>query len=349
MNEDRSLEMDAATAHLDRGWDLLHRGDLAAARLSAHQLLQLDAESAEGHTLLGAIAAAEGEAEEAVELLRQAMDLDPENLEAILHAAELAVHPLGDTALALQLCDQAEELTADAEEELDVALLRTEALLAAGRLEEARSAAGRLPPPPYPAPAYYLRAGRVQLDLVEVKAAAALLAQALEHPDTRADAHYFLAVAEEMLGRGGEALEHFLAVRELDRAAPEPAWGLSAEDFAAVAHEAVSKLPPELARVLAGVPLRVLDHPAAELVAEGFDPRATVYLSTRPLAQELQPRKKRRRGAPERQPGCVFIYKRTVERFARSSDGVAEELQAALEGEVASFVGDADTRPAGGA
>jgi predicted RND superfamily exporter protein len=62
-----SLEMDAITAHLDRGWDLLQRGDLVAARVSAHQILQLEAESAPAHTLLGAVAAAEGDLDEASE------------------------------------------------------------------------------------------------------------------------------------------------------------------------------------------------------------------------------------------------------------------------------------------
>lgn len=50
--EDRSLDMDAITAHLDRGWDLLRRGDTMGSRLSAQHILELDEDSPEGHTLL---------------------------------------------------------------------------------------------------------------------------------------------------------------------------------------------------------------------------------------------------------------------------------------------------------
>ncbi len=59
--EKDKLDLDAITAHLDRGWDLVQKGDLARADLSARRVLELDGDSPEAHTLLGAIAAARGE------------------------------------------------------------------------------------------------------------------------------------------------------------------------------------------------------------------------------------------------------------------------------------------------
>ena len=45
--------MDQFAAHLDRGWDLVSRGDLAGALVSAEKSLELDAASPEAHNLLG--------------------------------------------------------------------------------------------------------------------------------------------------------------------------------------------------------------------------------------------------------------------------------------------------------
>jgi Tfp pilus assembly protein PilF len=92
---EQSMDMDAITAHLDRGWDLLGRNDYAGARLSASRIVELEPERPEGYTLLGAITAAEGDPEGAMDLFRRALDSDPDYLDAIFYAAELAIHPMG--------------------------------------------------------------------------------------------------------------------------------------------------------------------------------------------------------------------------------------------------------------
>lgn len=340
MSDERSLEMDALTAHLDRGWDLLQRGDLVAARVSAHHILKISADSPEGHTLLGAIAAAEGDPDEAMDLFRQAMDLDPEYLDAVLYAAELAIHPLGDWEQALELCEEAEQLAADPEEELDVVLLRAEALLSAGREVDAAKAARQIPPRPFPAPAYYLRAGRVMLETGDTQQAIELLRQALGHPDSLADAHYYLGLAQESLGESDEALEHFFQVAALDRMQPDPAWAFSKDDFEQVVRESLQQLSRQLVGQLDGVPLRVLDHPGLELIAEGFDPRGTVFLAgaAGPEDEEADgPGETERAG--QARPSCIFVYKRPLERLARSSSEIPREVLAALEHEALLFLG----------
>ena len=88
--------MDQFTAHLDRGWDLVARGDYAGALLSAQKGMELDGESPEVHNLMGFIQAAEGNAEDALEHYRQAVELDDTFVEAMLNAAEVLIHPLAD-------------------------------------------------------------------------------------------------------------------------------------------------------------------------------------------------------------------------------------------------------------
>ena len=68
--------MDQFSAHLDRGWDLVQRGDPRGAELSARRALEIDAQSPEAYNLLGYVAALKGEFEEAVEHYRQAIALD---------------------------------------------------------------------------------------------------------------------------------------------------------------------------------------------------------------------------------------------------------------------------------
>src|SRR5262249_29557060 len=67
--------MHAISAHLDRGWDHLQKSDFRRAIVSAEEVLKLDERSPEAYTLLGAIAAAQGHAEEALEHYGRAMEL----------------------------------------------------------------------------------------------------------------------------------------------------------------------------------------------------------------------------------------------------------------------------------
>ena len=54
--------MDQFSAHLDRGWDLVQKGDTRGAEASARRALELDPNSPEAHNLLGFVAATFGAA-----------------------------------------------------------------------------------------------------------------------------------------------------------------------------------------------------------------------------------------------------------------------------------------------
>ena len=99
--------MDQFTAHLDRGWDLVSRGDYAGALLSAQKSLELDAESPEAHNLVGYIHQIEGRAEDALDHYRQAIAIDETYVEAMLNAAEVMIHGLKDLDGGLSMLDEA--------------------------------------------------------------------------------------------------------------------------------------------------------------------------------------------------------------------------------------------------
>ena len=99
--------MDQFTAHLDRGWDLVNRGDLAGALISAQKSLEINAESPEAHNLIGYIHQAEGRSDDALDHYKQAIAIDDTYVEAMLNAAEVLIHGLQDVDGGLAMLDEA--------------------------------------------------------------------------------------------------------------------------------------------------------------------------------------------------------------------------------------------------
>src|SRR5690606_35546039 len=121
--------MDQFTAHLDRGWDLVNRGDFAGALLSAQKSLELDAESPEAHNLIGYVHQAEGRADDALDHYKQAIAIDDMYVEAMLNAAEVMIHSLLDVDSGLAMIDESLDLAEGDDELADALLLKFEALI----------------------------------------------------------------------------------------------------------------------------------------------------------------------------------------------------------------------------
>src|SRR4051812_19224764 len=168
-------DMDQFSAHLDRGWDLVQRGDARGAEASARRALELDPNSPEAHNLLGFVAAMEGDGEEAIEAYRQAIALDDTYLEAMLNAAEVYIHPLGDFDQAIDMCDQALDLAEVDEEIIDALLLKFDALLGKGDTEEATRLVARIPDGPYDNPNHAFLVGRAHYEMGHFEEAATLI------------------------------------------------------------------------------------------------------------------------------------------------------------------------------
>lgn len=119
------------TAHLDRGWSLLDRGDLQQARTSGHQARQLRPEVPDAAMLMAAISLAESDPESSLEWYERAIEADAEYVDAQLAAAQLLLYDLDDPQRALARAEQARELDeATIADRLDLGLLEIEALLA---------------------------------------------------------------------------------------------------------------------------------------------------------------------------------------------------------------------------
>ncbi|MFO0635818.1 MAG: tetratricopeptide repeat protein [Nannocystaceae bacterium] len=118
-------------AHIDRGWALLDKGELSAARTSVAHAQDVRPDEPDASLLLGAIALGEGNAAEALRCYDRAIELDPEYLEPYAAAAAVCLYDLDDPARALRYIGDALELEGLAPlEALDLQLLAAECELA---------------------------------------------------------------------------------------------------------------------------------------------------------------------------------------------------------------------------
>lgn len=315
--------MDQFTAHLDRGWDLVSRGDLAGAMVSAQKSLEIDGQSPEAHNLVGYIFAAEGHADEALEHYKQAIELDEGFVEAMLNAAEVLVHPMGDTDGALEMIEDALYFAEGDDEVADAMLLKFDALMHANDREAAARVVAALPDGPFESPHLDFLVGRARFDVGDLSGAEQRIRAALDREPDNAEAHYYLGLVLEQKGDARGATVAFLEARDRDLRYEAPPWSLPPRDFERRVQAAIHALAPAGRDALDGSLVVVSDVPGAEVVAEGVDPRVGVLLD------DLS--------APGAAPrvGRVFVYQRNVERSAHGLADVEDQIVEALERELA--------------
>jgi tetratricopeptide (TPR) repeat protein len=316
--------MDQFSAHLDRGWDLVQRGDTRAAEASARRALELDPQSPEVFNLLGYVAALEGDSLEAIEQYKQAYTLDDTYMEAMLNAAELYIHPLGEFDEAIALCEQSLALSETDEETIDTLLLMFDAMLGKGDVEGGRAVITRLPDGPYDNVHHTFLVGRAWYEIGALDRALPLIEEAAKRDPMQAESWYYLGLVRDESGNARGATECFLRSRELDLNDPPVAWSPPREMFSAVVTKAIAGLEPPLRKFVSEAGIYVSEVPGIELVADGVDPRALLLLDG--LASVENP------GPP---CGRVFVYQRNVERVAGCPDRIEQELQEALVREIA--------------
>jgi len=314
--------MDQLSAHLDRGWDLAQKGDAVGAVACARRALELDPQSPEVHNLLGFTAALAGESEEALDHYRQAIALDETYLEAMLNAAEVLMHPMGEYEDAVGMCDDALEYAETPEEIADCVLLKIDALMGLGKPEEAEKAMSIVPEGPFENSSYVFLIGRAWYEVGQVEKAAPLIEEAARKDPAFADAQYYLGLVRDERGDARGATEAFLRARALDATAATPTWSPSPDTFSTMVRAVVGKLDAILARYVREAEVFVVDVPGAELVVDGVDPRALLILDRPPPDDGELPRVR------------MFVYQRNVERAAGTLDAMERELMAALEREV---------------
>jgi predicted Zn-dependent protease with MMP-like domain/Flp pilus assembly protein TadD len=340
MRQDDDKEKETAASHqldqletlLEQGWEFLQKGHFAEAEQAARSALAVEPELPDVFTLLGAIAAHQGDVEGALGHYEKASELDPEFVQPLLYAAELHFGVLEDPVGALELCERALEVAEEEDEYLDALLLKAEIHINEGEEEDARKALADLPPSDYPEPVFHLRAGQAWLELGDLDRAEQEVERAIVRDNDFADAHYTLGLVHAERGRHERMIQAFVRVRELDLAEPPPPWALPRERFAALAEKAHAELPERVHEIVANVPILVEDYPSRELVDEGQDPRMMGFFAGVP-----HPEKTSVGGPPHLDH--VVLYQRNIERVGHTPEEVAEEIRVTLIHETGHFLG----------
>lgn len=315
--------MDQLSAHIDRGWDRIERGDFSGAQASAERSLEIDAESPEAYNLLGYARAAQGDHDGALEHYRYAIALDDTFIEAMLNAADVLIHPVHDFEGAIELIDDALDYAEGTDELADVLLVKFEAYLHQGDREGAAQVLHDLPEGPFESPRVDFLIGRAYHEIGDAEKALALLERATERDPSNAETHHALGLALDTIGRRADATLAFLRSRELDVATPRPPWAASTEEFERVVRSVIEALALPLREALEGALVVIAEVPGPEVVVDGIDPRAGMLLDATS-----------ERGKAPR-VGRLFVYQRNVERSCEAPDTLEDELAHLLASELA--------------
>lgn len=267
------------SAHLERGWEALQEGDLRSARLAVDECLQLRDDAAEAFSLLAQVQAAEGQPELALESFERAIEADDSYFEAMVDAAELALHALGNAELALEWLEDAGQVAETEDERADLRLLRAESFLVLGRRQDARREVERAAAQA-PSKNETLRLAAVRL-LVELESFALAHKQLDElvqlHP-TRPEIHYLHALLLGAEGKEQESIWAHLRARRLLHSQPRPDWSLQPESMDALVLRVLASLEQPYGRAVANAVCITADWPGVEAMIDGLDPMALVAL-----------------------------------------------------------------------
>lgn len=349
----KKLDPKAATDLCDRGWEQLEEDDHEGAVHSAESALKHRPDLVEAHTLLGAARWRGGDVEGAEGAFRAALELDEEDVPAILYLAELllreASKALGDDGdaedaaavtgatedveEALELVERALDTAEEEGDAIDGMLLRAEALLVLEREPEAKDALAELPDGEYPDPDLHLRAGQLLLEVESLDAAEKQLRRALEENEDDADAWHAMGCVHEARGDEAKMIEAWLKVRALDLDAPAAPWSMTKEEFDAVAEAALGELPPRARELLGNVPILGADYPDTHVIEDGWDPRILGLFTGVPY-----PHKQSSTGTPPHLD-TVMLYQRNIENACASRAEVEAQIRITVLHETGHFFG----------
>lgn len=316
---------------IELGWQLLDDGKIDDARRQADRAVTAEPDSPDAHTLVGAVANAEGDVETAMEEFEKAIELDPDYYDPVVLLAEtLALE--GDYEGARKLAERALDVAEEEDEYVGALLLKAEIEIGDDDRDAALATLNELPPVTLPTTELDVRAAEALLELGELDAAAERYEAAHKREPELADAIYGLGLIAEERDDRAEMLTRFQEVRRLDlKAAPAP-WAVSSDRLEELVRAALEELPERAQKLLENVPIIVEDYPSEDVVADGFDPRGLGLFAGVPFPEQSS-----MGGAPHLE--AVFLFQRNIERVARSTAEVESEIRTTLLHETGHFFG----------
>ncbi len=212
-------------------------------------------------------------------------------------------------------------------------MLKAELELGLDDTDAAAETLAELPPVDLPEASFHVRAGGCLLELDELEGAERHFQSAAKLDPASADAHHGLGLVAEANGDEKEMIEHFKKVRALDLAEPAPPWTVTVDRVEELVEAALAELPERARKLLANVPVLIEDYPSDALLADGVDPRLYGMFSGTPYPEQSNVAGQ----APHLEH--VLLFKRNLERDARGSAELEQEIRTTLLHETGHFFG----------
>ena len=274
----KCFQMDRFSAHMDRAWQLISKGDGVKALMAARQALSIDADSPEVHNLLGCIYAMDGDFDEALLCYERAMDLDDAYIDPLLNSAELLIHAHDRTDEAIDLCRRARELMGPEDDILEVKLLEIDALLAVGRAEEARELLDGIALSKSMGSVHAMLVGRALFETGDFEKSRNFIDYALMKDPLSADAWYCRGLLYREEGRRIDAVAAFKTVLESDTRREDVPWLGQLKPYESLMKKAIAILDDDAREVLASAKIVVKPLPTTSQLLQEVDPRQAVWI-----------------------------------------------------------------------
>jgi len=320
--------------NLEKGWECLEEGDFVGARRLAEREIGDDPENPEALLLLAACCRGEGELEKAMDLLEQALNTDAEWGAPALWLAEMLAEDLGRPAEALKYAEMALDRAEEEAEFLDAVVLKAGLEIQLGKVKAAQATLAELPP------AHEVKLpDELSLDLAYLFLEADVTAEAEKRfralADTNAndaEALYGLGLCAEAKGDEAAKREAWLRVLALDGTSSLQDAHMSEVEMADVAELALKELPEPARKLIANVPILIVDLPARTEVEQGMDPRLLGMFE----------------GTPYSDPGSlggaaqvtqILLFRKNLERMAIDAEDLRGQIRITLLHETGHFFG----------
>lgn len=324
----------SAEQELEQAWELLERGDIAAARRIGKALADKAEEAADTALLLAACAREEADVDGALALLAQAVEADPEWAIPEIWMAELLAPDPERLDEALRHATRALEVSDEEDEFLEAVALKAGLEIDLGKLAAARKTLAELPP---------LEAGELPVELALEFAHLHLASgddgearrrfQALVDGDPSfADAWYGVGLAAEAQDDEDGKRAAWLEVLALDERTTLDDAQLTEGEMAEVAEAALAELPPKARTLIENVPIMITELPSKQDVQTGMDPRLLGLFSG-----SSYPDTPSVGGTP--QLTQILLFRKNLERIASDRDQLREEVRTTLLHETGHFFG----------
>lgn len=326
--------MSSGEASLDQGWSRLEAGDYGGARALAESELRVDPENPDALLLLGACHRWEGDFAGALGVFERASDADPEWGEPELWIAEIYAQEMESPEKALPHATAALDRSEEEDEFLDALFLKAGIEIQLGKTKAAQATLAEIPsasevalPPDQTIDLAYLF-----LEAEMTAEAETRFRQLTERDPADAEAWYGLGLCAD--DRGDEAAKRtaWLRVLELDGAATIESPHLSEAEMSDVAEQALKELPEAARKLIANVPILVVDLPAEDEVKHGLDPRLLGLFEGAAYADGSSVG-----GAP--QVTRILLFRKNLERMALDPDDMREQIRITLLHETGHFFG----------